>query len=198
MSQILQSSNKQPFVQYQPPYNPQPPASYNASATVTATQILASQGGSGAGVGQATFHPNWNHVVATTDGKIFCAFNYFDDNGGISGQEHTTTHYRVVMSADLGATFTTIYDSNGVGQTELPYGMSPALETDGTSVYLIANHYPRANSSPQTSRIVIKKFSAPFTQTYTNTGTTIATINASSNKFSAFFDLTRNWIWISV
>lgn len=192
MSTFLRSSNNTPTLA--PPYVPAPPGSYNPSGTVTATQLESAMGGAGSGLGQATFHPNWQHVTQVPSGDIFVTYNYYDGN---AIAEHTTTHFRVKWSSDHGATFTTIYDSNVAGQVELDYGMGPHIESDASgNVYVIVNHYPRGGSSQQTSVTKIHKFAAPYNQAYTSVGTTIGSISQSSNKWSCYFDQTRQWIWI--
>lgn len=192
MSTLFQSSNNTPTVP--PPYVPAPPGSYNASGTISTTQLESSMGGAGSGLGQGTFFPTWQHVTQVPAGDIFVTYNYFDGN---AIAEHTTTHFRVKWSSDHGVTFTTIYDSNVAGQVELDYGMGPHIESDASgNVFLIVNHYPRSGSSQQTSVTKIHKFAAPYNQAYTSAGTTIGSISQSSNKWSCYFDQTRQWIWI--
>lgn len=188
---LFSSTNTQTFAS---PYVPAPPASYNSGGTVTATQLESSVGGVGSGIGQQTFHPNWQHVTQVPAGDIFVTYNYYDAD---ATAEHTTTHFRVKWSSDHGATFTTIYDSNVAGQIELDYGMGPHIESDASgNVYVLVNHYPRGGSSQQTSVTKIHKFAAPYNQAYTSAGTTIGSIPQSSNKWSCYFDQTRSWIWV--
>lgn len=188
MSIFLRSSNNTPTVA--PPYVPAPPGSYNASGTVTTTQLESAEGGNAADPGQGTFHPNWQHVTQVPAGDIFVTYKYYDVDQAI-------TRFRVKWSSDHGASFTTIYDSNVAGQIELDYGMGPHIESDASgNVYVIVNHYPRPTSSQQTSVTKIHKFAAPYNQAYTSAGTTIGSISQSSNKWSAYFDQTRQWIWI--
>lgn len=176
-----------------PEFFPPPPASYTPTGTIT-TLHLDDQTGDGPGLGQATFHPNWNHIVQTASGDIFAAYNYYDSENG-TGEEHTVTHYRVKWIAPPYTSAVTIYDSNVAGQIELDYGMGPHLEADADgNVYVLTNHYPRSGSSSSVHETTIQKFSAPYSQTYTSVGTTIGTIPQASNKWSACYDQTRQLI----
>lgn len=172
------------------PLVPDPPGSYAGSGSVVATQLLASMGGSGPGLGQGTFHPNYQHLVAIDGVNIFAAYNYHDNN------DHETTHFRLDWSDDQGATFTTIYDSADNG-SDPDYGMGPALEMDAAgNLYMLVNHYPRGGSSSTTKVTYIHKFAAPYNQAYTHANTVIGSIAQASNKWSVVLDQTRQWIWI--
>lgn len=156
-------------------------------ATITKIELVHAPGDpTSDGIGQLTFNPNWNHAVRTTDGSRWVVANYYDQGG------HITTFHKLWRLPPGSITPVVVYDSDNVNDHS--YGMSPALETDGTSVYMIQNHYPRDGFSPAITEL--HKFAPPFTQTYVHTATLIGSIAAASNKWSEVMDKTRNWIWV--
>ena len=181
---ILLSNYGKNYTPPPPPsgWYPTPPSSYSSTGTFTKSVVVDTATGNQAGYG--LYYTFRRVVVRSSTGTLFMVYNFTESN------DHATAYWRLKKSTDGGSTWTLVRDSQAAGDPNNG-GVAPALEIDPQdNVYVIVSQY---KSTDQVFRVF------KFSPADSYTSPTIFRYGSfpAANKWSAVYDQTRNWIWIS-